>query len=107
MKTSAWLLALPLALLTASAGGALAADIASGGALARQLCVNCHVVAPGEAGTAVTAGIPSFKAVANKPGQTVEKVQDFVLNPHPPMPQVQLTNIELANLAAYILSLKD
>jgi cytochrome c len=105
MKTSVWLLA--LALLMESAGGVQAADTASGGALARQLCVNCHVVAPGEAGTAMTADIPTFKAIANKPGQTVEKVQDFILSPHPPMPQVQLTNIERANLAAYILSLKD
>ena len=106
-KTSSWLLALPLALLTVPTGDAHAADAASGGVLARQLCVNCHVVAPGEAGKQVTAGIPSFKAVANKPGQTPEKIQDFILNPHPPMPQVQLTNIERANLAAYILSLKD
>jgi mono/diheme cytochrome c family protein len=107
MKTSSWLWAVPLALLTASAGGARAADVASGGTLARQLCVNCHVVAPGEAGTQVTAGIPSFKAVANKPGQTPQKIQDFTINPHPPMPKVQLTNNERANLAAYILSLKD
>ena len=107
MKRLLWRLALPLALLTLPAGGAHAADAASGGALAHQLCVNCHVVAPGEAGTQVTAGIPSFKAVADKPGQTPEKIQDFILSPHPPMPQVQLTNFERANLAAYILSLKE
>lgn len=75
--------------------------------LARQLCVNCHVVAPGEAAKQVTVGIPSFKAIANKPGQTPEQIKDFILNPHPPMPQVQLTNSERANLATYILSLKD
>ena len=107
MKRSSWRLALPLALLTLPAGGAHAADAASGGALARKVCVNCHVVAPGEAGTQMTAGIPSFKAVANKPGQTPEKIQDFILSPHPPMPQVQLTNFERTNLAAYILSLKE
>jgi len=107
MKPSLGLWAVPLVLLTASTGGARAADLASGGVLARQLCVNCHVVAPGEAGTQVTAGIPSFEAVAAKPGQTPEKIQDFILNPHTPMPQVQLTNIERANLAAYILSLKN
>jgi mono/diheme cytochrome c family protein len=107
MKTSTWLLAAPLAWLAASAGVAQAADVASGGTVARQLCVNCHVVAPGEGGADATAGIPSFKVVANKPGQTSEKIQDYILNPHPPMPQVQLTNIERANLAAYILSLKD
>ncbi len=107
MRTSVWRLALPLAWLTASAGSAQAADTASGAALAHKLCVNCHVVAPGAAGATVTAGIPSFTAIANKPGQTAEKLQDFILSPHPPMPQVQLTNIERANLAGYILSLMD
>ena len=43
----------------------------------------------GDAGKQVTAGIASFKAVANKPGQTPEEIQDFILNPYPPMPQVQ------------------
>ena len=107
MKTSASLLALPLAWLMASASGVQAADTASGGTLARQLCVNCHVVALGAGAATVTAGIPSFEAIANKPGQTFQKVQDFILSPYPPMPQVQLTNIERANLAGYILSLKD
>src|SRR6185436_8782563 len=48
MKTSSLLLALSLASFMAPTGGAQAADAASGGALARRLCVNCHVVAPGE-----------------------------------------------------------
>ena len=107
MKTSSLLLALSLASFMAPTGGAQAADSASGGALARRLCVNCHVVAPGEGAGQATAGIPSFKAVADKPGQTTDKIKDFILNPHPPMPQVQLTNNERANLAAYIFSLKD
>jgi cytochrome c len=107
IKASFWLLVLPLAWLAGSADGVRAADIASGGTLARQLCVNCHVVAPGEAAKQVTAGIPSFKAIADKPSQTSDKIQNFILNPHAPMPQVQLTNIERANLAAYILSLRD
>jgi hypothetical protein len=29
------------------------------------------------------------------------------MNPHPPMPQVQLTSAELADIAAYIVSLKE
>jgi mono/diheme cytochrome c family protein len=107
MKTSSWLLALPLAWLAASAQGAQAADPASGETLARRVCVNCHVVAPGEADKQVNAAIPSFKTLANTPGQTPEKIQDYLINPHPPMPQIQLTNIERANLAAYILLLKD
>ncbi len=107
MYMSVWVWAVPLALLTALAGSARAADIPSGRTLAHKLCVNCHVVAPGEAAIQVNPGIPSFAAVAEKPGQTADKIQNFLIDPHPPMPQLQLTNIERANLAAYILSLKD
>jgi mono/diheme cytochrome c family protein len=83
-----------------------AADTASGLAVARRLCVNCHVVEPGVAKSEVTAGVPSFVTAANKPGQTEDKLMAFMLNPHPPMPQVQLTTHELDNLAAYILTPK-
>jgi mono/diheme cytochrome c family protein len=85
---------------------ARAADVPSGQQAARALCVNCHIVEPGGAKAEVTAGVPSFMAIASKPGQTGEKLKAFMLSPHPPMPQVQLTNNELENLAAYILTLK-
>lgn len=95
-----------LIVLTAQAGLSQAADVAQGGALARSLCSNCHIVAPGEAQGPVTAGVPSFMAIADKPDQNADKLQAAMLSPHPPMPQVQLTTFELVNLAAYILSLK-
>jgi hypothetical protein len=60
----------------------------------------------GSAQKALTAGIPSFMVIANKDGQSESKLKAFMLGPHPPMPQVQLTTHELDNLASYILSLK-
>jgi cytochrome c len=84
-----------------------AADPTAGLKAARSLCVNCHVVEPGAPSPAeMTAGIPSFKAIAEKGGQTQDKLKVFMLSPHPPMPQVQLTTHELDNLASYIMSLK-
>ncbi len=80
--------------------------VAQGEATARKLCVNCHIIEPDSKRDQVTAGIPSFMAIANKPGITESKLRGFMLNPHPPMPEVQLTKNELDNLAAYILSLK-
>lgn len=107
MRILSWgCLSLVAALATLPAG-AQAADYANGKALGQRLCVNCHVVVPGEADAGVTAGVPSFKEIARKPNQTARNIQDRMLNPHPPMPQVQLTNQERADLAAYILSLKD
>jgi mono/diheme cytochrome c family protein len=86
---------------------AKAADRAAGLKTARTLCVNCHVVEPGAAQTRThTAGVPSFPAIAKKRGQTEDDLKLFMLNPHPPMPNVQLTTHELDNLASYIMSLK-
>ena len=46
-------------------------------------------------------------AIAARPGQNVDKVKHFIVNPpHPAMPKVQLTKRELDSLAAYIMSLK-
>ena len=93
-------------LMTIAPGGLQAADVAAGQKLARTVCVNCHVVAPGVGPSQPTAGIPSFASVAAKPGQSADKIKAFIMNPHPPMPQVQLTVHELDNLAAYIMTLK-
>lgn len=107
MKSGSWTLLTLLTTLAASSGATLAADPASGKALGQRLCVNCHVVVPGQTPTQVTTGVPSFREIAGKPGQTARNIQDRMLNPHPPMPEVQLTNHERADLAAYILSLKE
>jgi mono/diheme cytochrome c family protein len=106
MRSISWI-CVSLVALAALPGAAQAADEANGKALGQRLCVNCHVVIPGEASPGMTAGVPSFKEIARKPNQTSAKIQDRMLNPHPPMPQVQLTNKERADLAAYILSLKE
>lgn len=99
--------AVTTALILAGFGAAHAADKAAGLKAARSLCVNCHIVEPGGTQPAThTAGIPSFAAIAAKPGQRPDRLKAFMLEPHPPMPKVQLTTGELDNLAAYIMSLK-
>jgi mono/diheme cytochrome c family protein len=106
MKHSLHVRLLPLAFLLITPGGASAADEANGKALAARLCVNCHIIAPGMASGQVTADVPSFMDIAEKRNQTARRIRDRMLNPHPPMPEVQLTNRERADLADYILSLK-
>ena len=97
---------LTAALIAFNFGLAHGADIAAGRNSARALCVNCHVVEPNAASQkTVTADIPSFKAIAEKQGQTEDGLKVFMIEPHPPMPRVQLTTHELDNLASYIMSL--
>ncbi len=81
-------------------------DIADGEQLAEMLCVNCHQVAQDEPG-AVMADVPGFVAIANRPGMTAEKIEAYVLDPHPAMPRIQFTRAELEDIAKYIMSLRD
>jgi hypothetical protein len=59
-----------------------AANVAEGEKLARKVCVTCHIVAPGVGPAQVTAGIPSFMSIADKPDQTATQIQAKILNPH-------------------------
>ena len=73
--------------------------------LAETFCKTCHVV-EGEANNPVTAGIPSLRGIANRPGQTGAKIQQVLINPHAPMPDMKLSNQEIQNLLAYLETLR-
>jgi len=95
-----------LAAVPASAQSLEKLDIANGERLAQKLCVNCHQVAPDATGP-VLADVPGFPTVANRPGMTAEKIEAYVLSPHPAMPTIQFTRAELADISAYIMSLRE
>jgi cytochrome c len=81
-------------------------DPEKGRALAERVCVACHVVSK-QAASPVAADVPSFLAIANKPGQTMETVAGRIVIPHPPMPAIALSREEIANVVAYIMTLRD
>jgi len=81
-------------------------DPKAGQDLAEKLCTSCHIVGGQAASASVSADVPSFVAIANKPDQTAEAIAGRIVIPHPPMPQIHLTRNEIADLAAYILSLR-
>lgn len=76
----------------------------AGFALADRLCKSCHIVGA-EAATA-QVGPPPFKSIANKPGQSFDHIRSVLIQPHAPMPDLQLTNDEMVDLAAYLDTLK-
>ena len=96
-------LALALAFATPGLGPAHAADVAYGEQLARRWCASCHVVAADQ--THGADNVPSFAAIAKMSGFTAERLAAFLRDPHPKMPDMQLTTDEAEALAAYILSL--
>ncbi len=70
-------------------------------ALAQRLCANCHVVQPEQSGQ-VPAGVPTFASIAARPDQTSKRIENVLIHPHPPMPDIQLTRHEIGDLIAYI-----
>jgi mono/diheme cytochrome c family protein len=92
--------------MLASGAPALAGDAVLGREVAQKLCVNCHIVeerGPDE----VNPAIPSFTAISEIPGQTESAIRGFLIEPHYPMPDIQLTAHELDNIAAYIMTLGE
>ncbi len=83
-------------------------DAASGAALAGKLCVNCHLTGLDTAERkSVPADVPSFKEIADMPGQTRAAIVTAITLPKHPMPTIQLSRDELGDLAEYIVSLKQ
>jgi mono/diheme cytochrome c family protein len=81
-----------------------AGDSDSGLKLARAWCSNCHVVE--DAGPATSTGAPPFAAIARKSAVTPMSLRVFFQSPHQRMPDLHLSNSEMDDLTAYILSLR-
>jgi mono/diheme cytochrome c family protein len=97
-RTTAGLLTLTV--LTVLTTPAAAADWQHGETLAKRWCATCHVVAADQQRGSTTA--PSFSEISKKPGLTAASIALFLLRPHPPMPDMNLTRTEASDLAAYI-----
>jgi mono/diheme cytochrome c family protein len=76
-----------------------------GGALAERWCMGCHVVERVPP-TADTGGVPSFPAIAAKPGTTAESLDRYLSAAHTHMPDFSLSRYERNALVTYILSLR-
>ena len=93
-----------LMLAFASAAHAQASgDPGAGLKLVRQWCTGCHVVEP--AGRGGDSG-PPFLEIANRPDRTPQTLRAWLTNPHPPMPNLGLSNTEINNIIAYLQSLQ-
>ena len=74
--------------------------------LSHLLCSSCHIVDKNQQ-EPVPADVPSFFEIANLPDRTEETLVNYILVPHPKMPNVSLTRDELIDIVTYILTLKD
>ena len=93
-------------LLVATA--AVADDVsatATGQALAKRWCAECHIVTTDQS-HAQSASAPSFFAVADDPSVTEGGLRAFLATPHSPMPNIGLDRQQTDEIISYILSLR-
>jgi len=101
------LLAASFAALAASAQtDQSAGSVASGHAMAQRVCSECHLV-PGAPPPTARRGGPPFREIANLPTTTEPGLRSLLRAPHAGMPMFRLTDREMDDLVAYILSLRS
>lgn len=76
---------------------------ANGKALAERWCQSCHDIA----GAGSSDAAPGFRTLAERPEVDDPRLAGFLSAPHPPMPDLALSNREIADLVAYIRSLNS
>ncbi|HYD70822.1 c-type cytochrome [Azospirillum sp.] len=80
-------------------GPAGAADARNGRAIAERWCTACHVVAEGQAGSDAA---PSLPQVARNRATDQRWLRAWLTDPHPPMPNLNLSRGDIDDLVAYL-----
>ena len=81
-------------------------DPAAGRNLALSVCAHCHLVQEGQRQPPMDS-VPSFYALAHDPAMTDERLRTFLTRPHPPMPNIELSRQQIADIASYVESLRS
>ena len=79
-----------------------AGDVARGATIAKRWCVNCHVVSADQKSAKVD--VPTFSDIAKRRPDD-RAISRFLVDPHPPMPNLNLTRQEIDDVVSYIRSL--
>ncbi len=81
-----------------------AADALQGEIIAERWCASCHLVSPAQ--DVGSDQVASFMQIARRDDLGADELRSFLQAPHPPMPDLQLTNQEIRALIAYIETLR-
>jgi mono/diheme cytochrome c family protein len=81
---------------------ATAGDAAHGEVVARRWCAACHLVAADQTTAKVDA--PPFSDIARRRPER-KALESFLADPHPKMPDMNLSRREIADIVSYIRSL--
>jgi mono/diheme cytochrome c family protein len=108
MMTSRYGVAILLTVFALGAQSAHAQDSGDpfvGHELATRWCASCHVVDRATQREGSDFG-PSFTAIATMRSTTGASLTAFLTTPHGQMPDYALSHADIANISAYILSLR-
>lgn len=90
------------AIVFGAAGAEAAGNAQAGHALARIWCSSCHVVDESGQGRDTA---PPFATIANSSHATRSWLRGWLTQPHPPMPNFNLSRQEIDDIVAYLDSL--
>ncbi len=106
MKTCAAILAaIPLFAGVAPARAQESGDAGAGRLVAQETCATCHAVFKNRR-PSPNEQAPPFESIAAVPGMSALALRMVLTSPHHRMPNIVLQPRELADVIAYILSLK-
>lgn len=100
VRTQAW--AAMVVLLSASSVAAQG-DAEAGHDLVQRWCTSCHVVDHEGRGTDAAPPLPGLLASG---ARTPDHLRIWLSDPHPPMPNLDLSRQEIENIVAYLESLQ-
>lgn len=78
------------------------ADAGAGRQLVMRSCSSCHAI---ETAKTATDSAPPFLAVAKTNKQNPAWIRGWLMNPHPPMPNISLSRRQIDDIVAYLGSL--
>ena len=99
-RAGGFLLLLALGLM--GSGAARAADPAEGRLVTQRWCSSCHVVNARQGGT---DAVPTLESIAKDRSRGPDWVRRWLNDPHPPMPNPNLTRREIDDVVAYLETL--
>jgi mono/diheme cytochrome c family protein len=79
-------------------------DVAAGRQLALSWCTACHVVDVDGHGTDVGPALPMLLGDGVR---TPDEIRGWLSDPHPPMPNFNLSRQEIEDIVAYLQSLEN
>jgi mono/diheme cytochrome c family protein len=81
-------------------------DPAEGKRIAASTCKSCHQIDV-QPRDSTNDPVPSFQAIAAMPSTTMLAINVFLRTSHNVMPNIRLTETQITDISAYILSLRD